>query len=169
MVDVGASFGYLAVRCARAVGPNGMVHAFEPDPAVRPLLVANAAANDVDDRLMIHAAAVAERDGQVEFHLAGEASFSGLSATGRSPTRDVIVVPVCSLDSFAAEHRIEQISALKIDVEGHEWAVLNSAAALLRRSTDPLVMLAVSAKNLTDRTRVALDAVLDPRHASSGD
>jgi FkbM family methyltransferase len=156
MLDVGANFGYYAVRCARAVGPSGVVHAFEPDPAARELLTANVAANRLDGRLQIHPVAVADQDRQVAFHLAEEAAFSGLTSTGRAALRDVVPITARSLDSFTDEHQIEAVDALKIDVEGHEQAVLRGAASLLRRSPDPLVMLEVSAKNLSDESRAAL-------------
>jgi FkbM family methyltransferase len=156
MLDVGANFGYYAVRCARAVGPSGVVHAFEPDPNARELLSANAAENGLDGRLRIHASAVSDEDRQVAIHLAEETAFSGLTSTGRSATRGVLRITARSLDSFADEHRIDRVDALKIDVEGHEPAVLRGAASLLRRSPDPLIMLEVSAKNLTDESRAAL-------------
>lgn len=124
MLDVGANFGYYAVRCARAVGPSGVVHAYEPDPAARELLTANVAENRLDGRLQIHPVAVADQDRQVAFHLAEEAAFSGLTSTGRAALRDVVPITARSLDSFTDEHQIEAVDALKIDVEGHEQAVL---------------------------------------------
>jgi FkbM family methyltransferase len=161
MVDVGANFGYYAVRCAEAVGPTGAVHAFEPDPTAHDLLSANAVANGLAGILQPHRAAVADHDGEVQFYVAEEAAFSSMTATGRSATRDVLNVPARTLDSFAAEQGITRIDALKIDVEGHEAAVLQGAAGILAQSPDPLVMLEVSAKNLSDTARVALVAALD--------
>ena len=165
MFDVGANFGYYAVHCAQAVGPTGSVHAFEPDPAASELLVMNANANGLHHRLTTHAVAVSDRDGEVEYHLAEEAAFSGLTSTGRSATRGVVTVRSRSLDSVATEHGVQQLDALKIDVEGHEPAVLRGAANLLRRSPDPLVMLEVSAKNLTDGARLDLIAALSTLYA----
>jgi FkbM family methyltransferase len=161
MIDVGANFGYYALRCAQAIGPGGTVHAFEPDPSAFGLLCANVAANGLGDTLRTHAVAVAERDCDMPFHLAEEAAFSGLSSTGRSPLRGVVNVTARSLDAFAAERGIEQIDALKIDVEGHEAEVLRGGHGLLCRATDPLIMLEVSAKNLTSDGRSALTAALD--------
>lgn len=161
VLDVGANFGYYAVLCAGAAGPSGVVHAFEPDPAAYDLLTANAAANGLTECLHGHPAAVGYRDGTVAYHLAEEAAFSGISATGRSGTRGVAEVPLRSLDSFATGQDIEQIDALKIDVEGHEADVLAGGRALIGRSADPLLMLEVTAKNLTDAGREALTAELD--------
>lgn len=165
MFDVGANFGYYAVHCANAVGPTGSVHAFEPDPVASELLNTNAGANGLHHRLTTHASAVSDADGEVEYHLAEEAAFSGLTSTGRSATRGVVTVPTRSLDSVAAEHGVGQLDALKIDVEGHEAAVLRGASNLLHRSPDPLVMLEVSAKNLTDAARLELIAALSTLYA----
>jgi len=158
--DVGANFGYYSVVCADAVGPSGRVHAFEPDPAAFALLTANAAANGLADRLHAHPVAIGASDGTVSYHLAEEAAFSGLTSTGRSATRGVVEVAMRSLDSLAAEHAVDQVDALKIDVEGHEAAVLRGARTLLQRSPDPLIMLEVTGKNLTDDARAALTAEL---------
>lgn len=160
MFDVGANFGYYAVHCARAVGESGAVHAFEPDPAAADLLAANTTANGLDGTLTRHAVAISDADGEVEYHLAEEAAFSGMTSTGRSAVRDVVMIPTRSLDSIASEYGIQRLDALKIDVEGHEAAVLRGAADLLSRSPDPLVMLEVSAKNLTDAARLELIAAL---------
>jgi FkbM family methyltransferase len=166
MLDIGANFGYFAVRCAAAVGPTGAVHAFEPDPSAYQLLIANAAANGLSGSLYAHPAAVSDQDGETRFYLAEEAAFSGITATGRSATRDVLTVKTRSLDSFAREHGLDHIDLLKIDVEGHEAAVLRGATDVLTRSPDPLVMLEVSAKNLTDTAREALIAALDGLYAA---
>ncbi|MCC7369965.1 MAG: FkbM family methyltransferase [Chloroflexi bacterium] len=166
MFDVGANFGYYAVHCAHAVGAAGAVHAFEPDPAAAALLRENACANGLDGWLTHHAAAVSDHNGATEYHLAEEAAFSGMTSTGRSAVRGVVQVPTRSLDSVAAEHGVTAIDALKIDVEGHEAKVLRGAAGLLERSPDPLVMLEVSAKNLTDEARSALTAALRPIFAA---
>jgi FkbM family methyltransferase len=159
--DVGANFGYYSVVCADAVGPSGAVYAFEPDPAAFSLLDANAAANGLAGRLHVLPAAIGDHDGTVSYHLAAEAAFSGLTATGRSAIRGVIDVTVRSLDSVAAEYTIDQLDGLKIDVEGHEAGVLRGARQVLQRSADPLIMLEVTAKNLTDAARAALIAELE--------
>jgi FkbM family methyltransferase len=166
MIDVGANFGYYAVRCAQAIGHGGRVHAFEPDPSAFGLLCATVAANGLGDTRQTHDVAVAERDCEVPFHLAEEAAFSGLSSTGRSALRGVVTVTARSLDAFAAERGIDQIDALKIDVEGHEAEVLRGGNGLLCRATDPLIMLEVSAKNLTSDGRSALTVALDGLYAN---
>jgi FkbM family methyltransferase len=160
MLDVGANFGYYAITCGRAVGPGGTVHAFEPDPDASDLLTANAEVHGLVDTLVVHRLAVSDQDGEIEYHLAKETAFSGLRPTGRSAMRGKITVPMRSLDSIATERGIRQVDAVKIDVEGHEAAVLRGAADLIHRSPDPLVMLEVSAKNLTDATRLELIAAL---------
>jgi hypothetical protein len=113
-------------------------------------------------QLRIHEVAVSDRDADVSFHLAEEPAFSGLSATGRSTARAVVMVAARSLDSFTVEHQIARVDALKVDVEGHEADVLRGATALLRRSPDPLVMFEVSAKNLTVEGRASLADALGP-------
>ena len=159
MVDVGANFGYYAVTSARAVGlsgAGGTVYAFEPDPAAYELLVANTRLNGVDDALRPYPICIGAEDGETTFHLADEPAFSGIASTGRSGLRGVVTVPLRSLDSLLGEAGRPALDALKVDVEGFEGDVLRGARETLRHSPDPLIMLEVSAKNLSDAARASL-------------
>ena len=156
MADAGANFGYYAVTGARAAGPDGAVYAFEPDPAAYELLAANARLNGVEATLLSHPICIGAEDGETAFHLADEPAFSGIASTGRSGLRGVVTVPMRSLDSLLGEAGHATLDALKIDVEGFEGDVLRGARETLRRSPDPLVMLEVSAKNLSDAARASL-------------
>jgi FkbM family methyltransferase len=60
---------------------------------------------------------------------AHEATWKGV---GFEPLRRAIEVPVVTLDDFMAEHGIAHVDVLKLDVEGHEFAVLEGASRALR-------------------------------------
>lgn len=161
VIDVGANFGYYSLLAARAA-PRGIVYAFEPDPMALTLLRRNVATNGLDERIVIWPLAVANVDGEVDFHLAEESAFSGIRATGRAKTRGTLRLPVRSLDSFAREHNLRAIDALKIDVEGLEGAIVRGAMGLLRSSPDPLVQLEATSKNHPDPAEIDLcDALAD--------
>lgn len=162
VVDVGANFGYYAVRAAQAVGPSGRVHAFEPDPRAFALLERNVRDNGFENVRRAQAA-VGDRDGEVLFHVMQESAFSSLSDTGRSAAREVVRLPITTLDEALDG---AAITAAKVDVEGHEFAVLRGARQTLDRSPDALLMLEVTAKNLDAERRAALHDALAARYAA---
>ena len=127
-VDVGANIGTHAVAMAQAVGPTGLVLAFEPQRAVHQVLCANAALNGLLQLKAFHAALGAQAGGVVvpEVDYAEPGNFGGvpLGAWTQGET-----VPVLTLDGFA----LPRCDVLKVDVEGMEAAVLAGAQDTLRR------------------------------------
>ena len=64
-VDVGANHGYYTVLLSDLVGPEGRVHAFEPNPRLAALLDLNVAVNGFWHVANPQAAALGEADGGV--------------------------------------------------------------------------------------------------------
>lgn len=160
VVDIGANFGYYTLQSARALGPQGVVYAFEPDPNALSVLRRNINANNLDKRVLAWQIAVGDSDGTVALQLAAESAFTSIRPTGRSEIRGSVDVPLRSLDSFFGERGILMIDALKIDAEGLEGPILRGARGLLRASLDPIILLEISAKNLTDDLHDELSAEL---------
>jgi FkbM family methyltransferase len=156
IVDVGANFGYYTVLTAVAAGATGVVHAFEPDPDAFKLLTENVALNALD-RVRLYELCLGAEDGEAEFYLMDESAFSGLSPTGRARPRGTMRTAMRRLDSVLEAQGEPAVTCLKIDVEGHEYAVLAGARRTIRRSRDVIVMMIeVSAKNLTPERRAML-------------
>jgi hypothetical protein len=61
-------------------------------------------------------------------------------------------VPITTVDAVVAERNIPKIDLLKIDVEGHELAVLAGAATTLKRRLIRLVQFEFGGCNLDTRT-----------------
>jgi FkbM family methyltransferase len=127
-VDVGAWWGPWSWWLARRVP---VVHAFEPNPAIAgPLSVA------APSNVRVHAEAVSDEIGRATLWIPpggrgteGRASLLPLGGTS-------ITVPTTTLDSLD----VEQVGFLKIDVEGHEYQVLNGASQMLRRDRPNVVL-----------------------------
>jgi len=157
--DVGANFGFYALNAAVRAGKGGVVHAFEPAPAAYRLLCDNVAANGLDN-VHSHRVCVGVEDGETDFCVMEESAFSGITPTGRSRLREKITVPLRRLDSIASELGLAAVDALKIDVEGYEFAVLRGARQIIDRSPGLLIQLEVCSKNLDDEKHDALATVL---------
>ena len=146
-VDVGANKGSYLPWLARAAAP-GPVVAFEPQPDLAAYLSRVCRAAGLSN-VVVEAAGVSETSGTLTLHVPGEgrpspgASFEP-SVAALSPGRDVLA-PVVSLDEyFRGEPR--RVAAIKVDVEGHELAVLRGAEGVLARHA-PLVVFESEARH----------------------
>jgi FkbM family methyltransferase len=128
--DVGANIGYLTSLAAHRAGPAGAVRAYEPHPVVHALLEANVARWQSRPVAAVQTRPVALSDQVGTGRLAVDATFdqnmglASLEARGDA----WVEVEMTTLDS---EIGSGQVDVLKIDVEGHEAAVLAGAATLL--------------------------------------
>ncbi len=131
-IDIGANLGEWAVPLAKAVGSRGRVLCCEPNPTVAAALAATLQINNLGQAEVLRVA-VSDADG--DGHLAIDPADSGqshIAATG-------IAVRRCTLDSIVAEAALGRIDLVKIDVEGHEAAVLAGATRTLDQFRPALI------------------------------
>jgi FkbM family methyltransferase len=129
-IDVGAHVGKYVLLAARAVGPGGEVHAFEPNHLAFDLLVANVRLNHLDN-VRLQSCAVSHRDGARDFEICRELTVSSFSKNLLArQVREVVRVRCVALDSYCVGWR-RQPDLIKIDVEGAELAVFQGAQQLL--------------------------------------
>lgn len=124
IVDAGANVGQTARHCRRFF-PRATIHCFEPVPETVDRL-RQAVAND--SAVRVHPLALSERTGSASIAFGRD---SELARIVESPTDRGCTVTTDTLDHFAQSAGLEQIDLLKIDVEGHELAVLSGAGELL--------------------------------------
>jgi FkbM family methyltransferase len=129
-IDVGAWWGpwtWWLARIARDV------HAFEPNIEIAAVL-----ARVVPPNVHVHTEAVSDEIGEAKLSI----PYGGRGTEGRAsllprPGRPVSV-PTVTLDSLG----LRGVGFVKIDVEGHEYAVLQGAARMLGRDR-PNILLEV--------------------------
>lgn len=130
VVDVGANIGTHSVAFSMLVGPEGEVHAFEPQRLCYQMLCANAALNG---RTNIHArqSGLSDVPGEAcvpmpDLHAGG--NFGNFQLEGHQQGERVSVV---TLDSLT----LPKVRLIKIDVEGMEAKVLGGGRKLIARDT----------------------------------
>jgi FkbM family methyltransferase len=135
VVDAGANFGHYALVAAAIAGPAGLVVAFEPHPAVFPLLADNVGLQD-HGNIVAEPAGLAEVRGTLEIttDLGNPGGHSFIASNVRSGGGG-IVVPLRGLDEYLADQGLAErrLALLKIDVQGFEMRVLRGAAATIDR------------------------------------
>jgi FkbM family methyltransferase len=127
VVDIGANIGAHTIFLAHAVGPRGLVFAIEPQRVVFQLLCANLALNEVNNVRAIRAGAGRAR-GQAfipVFDYAKPGNFGGIGLSESSGEP----VELVSIDSL----QLPACHFMKIDVEGHEQAVIAGAVETISR------------------------------------
>jgi FkbM family methyltransferase len=135
LIDVGANVGLVTLLLADKVQ-----HAllFEPNPVASQRARENLALNQL--KFEVYELALSDRSGTVEFEDEGGVSTCNRTVDGFSTSLPTRKVDCIRLDDFLAQHPLPfPISAVKIDVEGHENQVLAGMTRCLRDSR-PLVM-----------------------------
>lgn len=145
--DVGANVGDWSRVFLNHAGNSDRVFSFEPSIPTFERLNKNIAS---DPRVTCVNAALSDRNGETQLHLAGDAlgtnsihrrDFSHEPADPAAGTaaNSAETIRLQTGDDFCAQHRIERIEFVKIDTEGHELAVLNGLDTMLSQHRVGLV------------------------------
>lgn len=147
LADVGANIGLISLALA-AAHPTLQVYAFEPDPTIATTLRANLDLNPaLHPRVQAVQAAASDIATTLTFHSSLGTENAGMGRVMRdsdlSPSA-TISVPAVRLDDF-----FRQVGMLpdvvKIDVEGHEDAVLEGMTGLFEAGYPKAILLEVHA------------------------
>jgi FkbM family methyltransferase len=127
VLDIGANIGAHTLFFARAVGPSGAVVAIEPQRAAYQLLCTNLALNECNNVRTIQAGAGAApgRAFLTAVDYAKPGNFGGVALTEQAGEPTEII----TVDSL----RLNECHLIKIDVEGHETAVIAGARETIER------------------------------------
>lgn len=136
-LDVGAHVGKYTLLAARAVGDQGGVHAFEPNPEVFGLLEWNLRLNSLRN-VRAHRAAVLDVEEERVFEVCRELTVSALSRnaasasdrTGMRGITKLVSVRCLCLDRYCTALPAK-VDLVKVDVEGSELFVFRGAGKLL--------------------------------------
>lgn len=157
ILDIGANAGDWT-RLARAHHPapgSAKFYAWEPFPATAAKLRAT-----LGDTAEVIEAAASDHDGTAEIWISPcDSTLNSLhqrdtleAALGIPPAREKVTITTRTLDSFCAERGIAQIDFLKIDVEGHEVAVLRGFREGLRAGRARLIQMEYGGAWIDSRT-----------------
>lgn len=130
-VDVGANIGYYSVLAATAVGPEGRVYAFEPEPVNFATLGRNVALNGLAN-VVAEPRACSDRTGTIPLYL-DETNAGGHHLHDSKDGAAATMIGTVALDEYFAESG-RPIDLIKMDIQGHEPVALRGMMNLLRRN-----------------------------------
>ncbi|MEP6863404.1 MAG: FkbM family methyltransferase [Deltaproteobacteria bacterium] len=130
IVDVGAHIGLHVLAWARRF-EHAEVVAIEPG-AAGAMLRRNVGRNELGERIDVIECALSDHVGEADLYLARDDAYTALTDTRRHPIMATTRVAVRTLDSVAAELAVP-LGLVKIDVEGHEDAVIAGGRACIAR------------------------------------
>lgn len=131
-IDIGAWIGPIALAASSA---GAKVIALEPDPAAREELIENVAMNKADVEIL--AAAIDIEPGTLKLYAPaglGESVTSSLA----DPNGIVVETPVITFDDIAAKTTPGSPVVIKMDIEGHEYRVIDALIAFADARKAPL-------------------------------
>ena len=130
-IDVGANMGVLAGFIARSHG--GPVVAVEPDRDTAQRAAAGFALNGQSHVKVVNAAAGEEVGEGTFFVPQGRSDASSLHGDIVDPEAIPVKVPLVSIDDLVRTLNLDRVAFVKVDVEGHEPAVIRGALDTIRR------------------------------------
>ncbi|MBK8467145.1 MAG: FkbM family methyltransferase [Chloracidobacterium sp.] len=138
-LDIGANIGWYTTLFQKLVGPAGQVHGFEPVPHIFTLLGRNVKLNVPPDNVMINNLALGNEEKDVELHVFADMpdGHSSISTFGHADY-ETFTSKMTTLDSYLSEHEIDNVSIVKMDVEGAELMALQGASKLFEQERLPI-------------------------------
>ena len=131
-VDVGGNSGIYTIL-AGVTRADVNIHTFEPFPEAADILRRNVALNGIQERVTLHDVALSDRAGHAELYLPDPGhgrleTSASLEAEFKKQHAECRHIETRTLDSYSFD---QPVSIVKIDVEGHEYAVIKGAQRML--------------------------------------
>lgn len=128
-VDLGANMGYFTLLMSDIVGPEGAVHAFEPNPYIATKLRNTVEVNGFGARTTVHSLALSDNEGDLRFFIDPSRPMNA-TLIEREDHEEVKVMA----KRFDDIPDLADADFIKIDVEGAEEAVF---AGMTKRLANP--------------------------------
>jgi FkbM family methyltransferase len=143
-VDGGANIGMLTLMAAHLVGPNGRVHAFEPNPRMYTRLVEHVERNGLVDRVIAHRVGLSNAEADLTFRIVDGGAESGtvapLPEAIAAHVTEQLTIHVAPGDTLLGPALATgRRTLIKLDVEGHESEAVEGLCATIDRLAPVLI------------------------------
>lgn len=135
LLDIGAHYGVFSIAAALK---GGRAVAVEPSPAAVHMIEKQVRINQCEDKVQIVRTAVSDSTGDIGLLSSGVFSHGYFKVAPGRPERELTHLPATTIDELVCRFGIP--THIKIDVEGHEAAVLRGARGVLTERS-PILLL----------------------------
>jgi FkbM family methyltransferase len=148
VLDLGANLGYFTLLAAQAVGPQGRVFSFEPEPKNFQYLKKNIEINEFN-HVTVCQAAVSDKNDRTKLFLcpydSGHHTIDRIDgiramARGRPYVSETIEIETVRMDDFLRKNGIAKVDVIKMDVEGAEALALEGMPSVLSQDDVKIFM-----------------------------
>jgi FkbM family methyltransferase len=129
-IDVGAHIGFYTCLLASLVGESGRVYAFEPMPSSFELLLKNIEENQFQQMVQAYQRACSDGSGNLTV-----SKISNMFVVGQVGGAERVAAEAVRLDDVIED----TIDFVKLDVEGHETAVVRGMMSIIARDK-PIIL-----------------------------
>jgi FkbM family methyltransferase len=152
ILDMGGNIGQTAMMMAKFAGKTSKVFSFEPFPETYEKFVTNLELNpELKDNVSIENCALGNTVSVLQMYRDCETnSGSNRMVSKESVSKELIQVPVSTIDIFVQENNLTKLDLIKIDVEGFEMNVLKGAENTLKKF-HPKLFIELNDKSLKDQ------------------
>jgi FkbM family methyltransferase len=144
VLDLGAHHGFYTLLASKRVGNTGNVFSFEPSPRERKALRLHLRLNRCKN-VVIQEMALGDQNTDSALYVVEDwaAGCNSLRPPDVAAKTSPVPVHVVRLDDWLAEHKIDRVDFIKLDVEGAELTILKGAQGLLNCGPRPVILAEV--------------------------
>ncbi len=144
VLDLGAHHGLYTLLASKRIGNTGRVFSFEPSPRERNALRVHLRLNRCKN-VDLQELALGDQNGDSDLYVVEDwaAGCNSLRPPDVAARSSPVSVRVVRLDDWLAEHKIERVDFIKLDVEGAELSILKGAQRLLKGASRPVILAEV--------------------------
>lgn len=145
--DIGANIGLHSILLSHLIGPQGRLHAFEPNTQLVPALGRTLSALE---NATLHTVALSDKDDESTLFVPPDDSMASLTDwTVNTALRDdgepkVVKCQQRRMDDLVGDGRLPQPDFIKCDVEGAELLVFQGGHRVLECTDAPIILFEVN-------------------------
>jgi FkbM family methyltransferase len=151
MIDIGANIGTFSLMMSKYISENSKIYAFEP--VYYEILTTNVVQNNLNEQIIVHPIGLSNKKEKlqgflIDFSIEANYGFTQLDDLEKADDTSKYIINLITLDSL----NIENVSFIKIDVEGSERKVLDGAInTIIKNLPTILIEIWSTSKNSIER------------------
>jgi FkbM family methyltransferase len=139
MIDIGAHIGTFSLMMSKYISENSHIYSFEP--VYNKILIKNIENNNLLDKINIYPVGLSNvreqlQGGFIDFNIKSNYGFTQIDKLPKVNENSQFIINVDKLDNY----NIENVSFIKIDVEGSERKVLEGSIETIIKYTPTILI-----------------------------